>query len=143
MSSLFAEHLRRRILCLDGAMGTSTHALDLDLERDYLGQENCTEILVRTRPDAIQQIHESFLAVGADGVETDTFGANPLVLAEFEGLAGDARALNREAAEIARAACDLHTTADKPRFVIGSIGPGTKLITLGHVDWDTLHASYL
>ncbi|MHC4810488.1 MAG: methionine synthase, partial [Planctomycetota bacterium] len=120
-----------------------THALDLDLERDYLGQENCTEILVRTRPDAIQQIHEAFLAVGADGVETDTFGANPLVLAEFEGLAGDARALNREAAEIARAACDTHSTADKPRFVIGSIGPGTKLITLGHVDWDTLHASYL
>ncbi len=143
MSSLFAEHLRRRILCLDGAMGTSTHALDLDLERDYLGQENCTEILVRTRPDAIQRIHESFLAVGADGVETDTFGANPLVLAEFEGLADDARALNRQAAEIARAACDIHSTADKPRFVIGSIGPGTKLITLGHVDWNTLHASYL
>ncbi len=142
MPSLFAQQLDRRVLCLDGAMGTSIHGLDLDLERDYLGKENCTEILVRTCPDAIQRIHETFLEVGADGVETDTFGANPLVLAEFE-LQDEARALNREAAEIARAACEAHSTGDKPRFVIGSMGPGTKLITLGHVDWDTLHASYL
>jgi len=137
---LFA-HLDRRPLLIDGAMGTSLHAADCDLERDYLGKENCSEILVRTRPDVIQGVHESFLAAGADAVETDTFGANPLVLAEFD-LADQARALNKEAAEIARAACAAHATTDKPRFVLGSMGPGTKLVTLGHTTWDELLASY-
>ncbi|MCC6580859.1 MAG: methionine synthase [Phycisphaeraceae bacterium] len=137
----FADQLRRRVLFFDGAMGTSIHSLDLDLDKDYLGRENCTEVLVLTRPDAIQRIHESFLEVGADVVETDTFGANPIVLAEFD-LADRTRELNRIAAEVARAACDRHTTPDRPRFVAGSIGPGTKLITLGNTDWDTLLASY-
>ena len=135
------RHIARRPLLIDGAMGTSLHACDCDLHRDYLGKENCSEILVRTRPDVIRQIHETFLAAGADAVETDTFGANPLVLAEFD-LADQARALNKEAAEIARAACDAHSTSDKPRFVLGSIGPGTKLVTLGHTTWDELIASY-
>ena len=135
------QHLDHRPLLIDGAMGTSLHESGCDLERDYLSKENCSEILVRTRPDVIQTIHESFLAVGADAVETDTFGANPLVLAEFD-LADDARALNRDAAEIARAACAAHTSADKPRFVLGSMGPGTKLITLGHTTWEELLASY-
>ncbi|MFK7961332.1 MAG: methionine synthase [Phycisphaerales bacterium] len=142
MSSRFIEALERRVLCLDGAMGTTTHELGLDLETDYLGKENCTEVLVQTRPDAVEEIHRRFLLAGADGVETNTFGANPLVLAEFE-MEDQAREVNRLAAEIARAACDSVATPDRPRFVIGSIGPGTKLITLGHVDWETLHASYL
>ncbi len=140
--SLFLQHLAKRVLVFDGAMGTSIHARDdLDLHRDYLGKENCTEVLVLTRPDVIQAIHESFLAVGADAVETDTFGANPVVLAEFE-LQDRAREINRLAAQIARAACDRHSTPDKPRFVVGSIGPGTKLITLGNIDWDAMFASY-
>ena len=139
-SDLF-RHLDRRPLVIDGAMGTSLHSCDCDLHRDYQDKENCSEILVRTRPDVVQRIHESFLAVGADAVETNTFGANPLVLAEFD-LAGDTSALNQEAAEIARAACEAHTTNDKPRFVLGSMGPGTKLITLGHTTWDELLASY-
>jgi 5-methyltetrahydrofolate--homocysteine methyltransferase len=139
--SLFLKALTQRVLFLDGAMGTSIHNCDLDLHRDYLGKENCTEILVQTRPEVIQQIHESFLAVGADAVETDTFGSNPLVLAEFD-IADQAYALSRRAAEVARAACDRHATPDRPRFVIGSIGPGTKLLTLGNTDWDTMLASY-
>jgi 5-methyltetrahydrofolate--homocysteine methyltransferase len=138
----FAKQLERRVLFLDGAMGTSIHEYDLDLDKDYLGKENCTEILVQTRPEVIQEIHESFLAVGADAVETDTFGANKLVFAEFD-LVEQTRELNKIAAEVARAACEQHTTADKPRFVVGSIGPGTKLVTLGNTDWDTMHASYL
>jgi len=130
-----------RVLFLDGAMGTSIHEYDLDLEKDYLNAENCTEILVKTRPDVIQEIHESFLKVGSDAVETDTFGANKLVLAEFD-LQDETYELNKLACEIARKACDNHSTDDKPRFVVGSMGPGTKLITLGNTDWDTMLDSY-
>ncbi len=140
--SRFTDQLQRRVLFLDGAMGTSIHKYDLDLAQDYLDKENCTEVLVKTRPDVIQQIHESFLAVGADAVETDTFGANKLVFAEFD-LVEQTRELNQVAAEVARVACEKYTTKDKPRFVVGSIGPGTKLVTLGNTDWDTMHASYL
>ena len=139
--NLFTEQLAKRVLVFDGAMGTSIHTLDLDLDRDYLGKENCTEILVQTCPDAIQSIHETFLAAGADAVETDTFGANVLVLAEFD-LSDQTYELNKTAAQVARAACQKYTTPDKPRFVIGSMGPGTKLLTLGNTDWDTMLASY-
>ncbi|MGP1310557.1 MAG: methionine synthase, partial [Phycisphaerales bacterium] len=133
--------LAKRVLVLDGAMGTSIHNCDCDLERDYLGKENCTEILVDTRPEVIQGIHESFLKVGADAVETDTFGANKLVFAEFD-LVDETYRLNKKAAEIARAACDAHATKDKPRFVFGSMGPGTKLVSLGNTTWDDMLESY-
>ncbi len=139
--SLFLQHLAKRRLVFDGAMGTATHAVDLDVQKDYWGRENCPEILVKSRPALIQSIHESFLAVGADVVETDTFGGMPHVLAEFE-LADQAFDLCKTAAQLARAACDNHSTSDKPRFVAGSLGPGTKLITLGNIDWDAMFASY-
>jgi 5-methyltetrahydrofolate--homocysteine methyltransferase len=139
--SRFAQLAARRVLVLDGAMGTSIFARDLSVERDYCGCENCTDILVRTRPDVIQEIHESFLLAGADCVETDSFGANKLVLGEFD-LTPETRSLNKMAAEVARAACDKHSTSDKPRFVLGSMGPGTKLITLGNTHWDELFDSY-
>jgi 5-methyltetrahydrofolate--homocysteine methyltransferase len=141
MPSRFATELARRVLIFDGAMGTSIHQKDLDLHADYCGCENCTDLLVATRPDVIQEIHESFLAVGCDVVETDTFGANTLVLAEFE-LSHRTYELNKKAAEVARVACARHTTADKPRFVAGSIGPGTKLITLGNTTWEAMFDSY-
>ncbi|MFI4861322.1 MAG: methionine synthase [Phycisphaerales bacterium JB063] len=138
----FLELLEQRVVFLDGAMGTSIHKLDLDLEKDYLGKENCTEVLVLTRPDAIQQIHADYLAAGADAVETDTFGAMPHVLCEFD-LVDQCREINVKACQLARAACDQYATPENPRFVVGSMGPGTKLISLGQVDWDTLYASYL
>ncbi|MBL8991261.1 MAG: homocysteine S-methyltransferase family protein, partial [Phycisphaerae bacterium] len=141
MPSLFAQHAARRVLILDGAMGTSIFARNLSVERDYCGCENCTDILVKTRPDVIGEIHESFLRVGADAVETDSFGANQLVLAEF-GLQDQTYALNKMAAEVARAACDKFRSADKPRFVLGSMGPGTRLITLGNTTWPDMFASY-
>lgn len=141
MGSRFAEAASQRVLVIDGAMGTSIYERDLSVEHDYCGCENCTDILVKTRPDVIQEIHESFLAVGADCVETDSFGSNPLVLSEF-GLQDQAYTLSKMAAEVARAACDRYATSDKPRFVLGSMGPGTKLITLGNTDWDTMFASY-
>lgn len=140
-ASTLERALATRVLFLDGAMGTSIHACDCDLHRDYLGKENCTEILVRTRPEVIQGIHESFLKVGADAVETDTFGANKLVFAEFD-LVAETYELNKRAAEVARAACDAHSTPDKPRFVFGSMGPGTKLVSLGNTTWDAMLDSY-
>ncbi|MCC7204861.1 MAG: homocysteine S-methyltransferase family protein, partial [Phycisphaeraceae bacterium] len=100
----FVQELDKRVLVFDGAMGTSIHKLDLSVDKDYLGRENCTEILVKTRPELIQAIHESFLAAGSDIVETDTFGANKLVFAEFD-LVDQTYALNKAAAEVARAAC--------------------------------------
>jgi 5-methyltetrahydrofolate--homocysteine methyltransferase len=138
--SLLAD-LQRRLLVLDGAMGTATHALPLSLEHDYCGCENCPEILLATRPEEIGKIHEGFLAVGADGVKTNSFGGARHVLAE-NGLAERSFELNKLAAEVARAACDRHASADKPRYVLGSIGPGTKLITLDQIAWPVMVESY-
>jgi 5-methyltetrahydrofolate--homocysteine methyltransferase len=122
-------------------MGTSIHKHDLSVEKDYCGCENCTDILARTRPDVIQGIHESFLAVGADCVETDSFGSNRLVLGEFD-IADQAFELSKAAASVARAACAKFSTPERPRFVAGSMGPGTKLITLGNTDWEAMKGSY-
>ena len=141
MSSRFLSELSKRVLVFDGAMGTSIFKHNLDVKTDYCGCENCTDILAKTRPDVIQSIHESFLAVGADVVETDSFGANKLVLAEFD-IAERTFELAKAAADVARAACKKHSTADKPRFVAGSMGPGTKLITLGNTDWAAMFDSY-
>jgi len=141
MASRLIETLRKRILVLDGAMGTSIHDYDLDLEEDYLGCENCTDVLVKSRPDVIESIHREFLRAGSDAVETDTFGANRLVLVEFD-LQDQAYELNKRGAEVARAAADAESTSDKPRFVLGSMGPGTKLITLGQTHWDAMLESY-
>ncbi|MEE2973170.1 MAG: homocysteine S-methyltransferase family protein, partial [Planctomycetota bacterium] len=141
-SRLLAE-LDRRVLVIDGAMGTSLQSCPDCRAEDWLGRENCSEILTRSRPDMIQRIHESFLEVGADCIETNTFGANLLVGAEFdEEVVSLTRRLNREGAELARAACEKYATADKPRFVLGSMGPGTKLVSLGHTDWDAMLGSY-
>jgi 5-methyltetrahydrofolate--homocysteine methyltransferase len=141
MAPSLREALKERVLVLDGAMGTSIHAANPDLERDFLGLENCSEILCATRPDIIGRIHESFLAVGCDVVETNTFGANKLVLAEF-GIAERTHELNVAAARIARAAADKFATRQKPRWVLGSMGPGTKLPTLGHTEYAILRDSY-
>ncbi|MFO0983535.1 MAG: methionine synthase [Planctomycetota bacterium] len=140
MNADFLREVDRRVIVLDGAMGTSIHSHNLPLS-EYRGLENCCEILVETRPDVIREIHESFLAVGCDAVETNTFGANQIVLAEF-GIAHLTRDLNARAASIARAATAKHATPERPRFVLGSIGPGTKLPSLGHVAYDVLLASY-
>ena len=137
----FIEQIENHVTLLDGGMGTSVQNMDLDLEKDFWNLENCTEVLVLSRPDAVQQIHEEFLEAGSDAVETDTFGGMTHVLSEFD-LQDRCREINREAVQIARKACDKYTTDDKPRYVVGSIGPGTKLISLGHITWDEMYASY-
>ncbi|GMV26958.1 MAG: 5-methyltetrahydrofolate--homocysteine methyltransferase [Phycisphaerae bacterium] len=141
MASLFLQHLSRRVLVCDGGMGTQIHKVPLSVETDYCGCENCTDILVATRPDVIQKIHEDYLAAGADCVETDSFGSNTLVLGEFD-IAERAFELSKKAGEVARAAADKHSTSDRPRFVLGSMGPGTKLITLGNTNWQAMFESY-
>ena len=141
MPSRFLDALSQRRLVIDGAMGTSLQSCDCSLHEDYLDKENCSEVLVLTRPDVVGGIHESFLEAGADCVETNSFGASTITLGEFE-LEDRTREMNRLAASIAREACDKHSTEEKPRFVLGSIGPGTKLLTLGQVDWEVLLKAY-
>jgi 5-methyltetrahydrofolate--homocysteine methyltransferase len=141
----FLERLHgpdRPVLVFDGATGTSLQQLDLSAA-DFGGPalEGCNENLVFTRPDAVQAVHRQFLEVGADVIETDTFGAASIVLAEY-GLEDQAFAINKRAAELARQVADEYSTAAKPRFVAGSIGPTTKLPTLGHIDFDTMKASF-
>ena len=126
----FLDGLRERVIVLDGGMGTSLQAAGLtaaDFGGDAL--EGCNEVLVRTRPDVVERVHRDFLDVGVQAVQTDTFGGAPWVLDEYR-LGADTEELNRLAAEVARRAADAYATADDPRYVVGSIGPGTRAPTL-------------
>jgi 5-methyltetrahydrofolate--homocysteine methyltransferase len=137
---------RNRVLVVDGGMGTSIQAHAPSAE-DFNGLDGCNEILVRSRPDLVRDVHTSFLAVGCDAVETDTFGGAPWVLDEY-GLGEETERLNQDAAGIARAACDEF----QQRWVLGSIGPGTRSPTLSlgkdpattkdFIDYDTMVAGY-
>jgi len=135
------DAMRDRMLVFDGAMGTQVHNLDLDLDADYLGCENCTDVLSISCPDAVAGIHRSYFEAGADAVTTNSFGGARHVLEEFD-LDGRTFELNEAAARIAREQADAFSTPDRPRFVLGSLGPGTKLMTLGQIDWDTLGNAY-
>ena len=136
----FLSLLKDKIIVLDGAMGTSIQAKNLNPD-DFLGRNGCNEILVFSKTHIIQDIHSSFLEAGCDVIETDTFGASKLVLQEYD-LAEKTYALNKKAAEIAREVASDFSTPSHPRFVSGSIGPGNKLPTLAQIDFDTLAASY-
>ncbi|HKQ50139.1 MAG TPA: methionine synthase [Phycisphaerae bacterium] len=133
--------MSERVVVLDGAMGTSVYAHDLSVEKDYRGCENCPEVINLSRPDVVEAIHESFIKVGVDAVETNTFGGNKIVLAEFK-LEDQTHAINKQAAQIARKVVDRNKKPDRPLFVFGSMGPGTKLPTLGHTTFDVLEDSY-
>ncbi|WNF16452.1 methionine synthase [Microcystis aeruginosa] len=146
MNSPFLDYLngpKHPVLVFDGAMGTSLQSQNLTPE-DFGGAEyeGCNEYLVHTKPSAVAKVHEAFLAVGADVIETDTFGGTSIVLAEYD-LADQAYYLNKSAAELAKACANKYSTPEKPRFVAGSMGPGTKLPTLGHIDFDTLKNAYV
>ncbi len=132
------DALRHHVLLCDGGMGARVQALTLDVERDYWDKENCTEILNLSRPDLIREIHRSYFDAGADMVETNSFGGSPITLEEFQ-LGNRAFEINRIAAELAREAAE--TFADtRTRYVIGSVGPGTKLPSLGNIAYDPLEA---
>ena len=137
----FLDLVAERVVVLDGAMGSALQEIELDLEKDWLGQENMSEVLNFSRPDVIESIHRSFLEIGCDGVETNSFGGNTIVMAEAD-MPDKAYEVSKLAAEIARRACDGFETGERGRYVIGSIGPGTKLVSLGNCTWDEMEASY-
>jgi 5-methyltetrahydrofolate--homocysteine methyltransferase len=140
--SEFLTALAERVLVFDGAFGTWVQ--DRDLGPDDFGGpalEGCNERLVLTRPDLIAEMHAEYLEVGVDAVETATFGAFPLVLSEY-GIAEETFAINEAAARLAREACAQFSTPEKPRFVIGSLGPGTRLPSLGQIPFATLRDDY-
>jgi 5-methyltetrahydrofolate--homocysteine methyltransferase len=138
--STFLKTVKERVVIYDGAMGTNIQKRNPTLD-DYWGKENCSEVLVLSRPDIIREIHADFFAVGCDVVETNTFGGASLVLGEFD-LRDKVREINLKAAQLAREVAQQFSTKDKPRFVAGSMGPTTKLPSLGHIGWDAMVASY-
>ena len=133
------DALRDQVLLCDGAMGSRVQALDLEVERDYWGQENCTEVLNLSRPDLVREIHRGYFEAGADMVETNTFGGSPITLAEF-GLEARTHDINKIAAELAREAAESFADG-RHRWVVGSVGPGTKLPSLGNIAYDPLEAA--
>ncbi|MDJ0693027.1 methionine synthase [Mastigocoleus sp. MO_188.B34] len=146
MAYPFLEHLnspKHPVLVFDGAMGTNLQVQNLTAE-DFGGAEyeGCNEYLVHTKPEAVEKVHRGFLSAGADIIETDTFGGTSIVLAEYD-LADQAYYLNKTAAQLAKRVANEFSTPEKPRFVAGSMGPGTKLPTLGHIDFDTLKTAYI
>ncbi|MCC7438586.1 MAG: homocysteine S-methyltransferase family protein [Armatimonadetes bacterium] len=138
----FLQLLNERVLLFDGATGTSLQTQYLTPE-DFGGHnlEGCNEYLCITNPDAVRKVHYGFLEAGADIIETNSFGSASIVLAEYD-LADRAYELSHRSAQIARACADEYSTPERPRFVAGSIGPTTKLPSLGQIDFDTMAASF-
>ncbi|UFH58724.1 methionine synthase [Sulfurovum mangrovi] len=137
--------LNERILIIDGAMGTQIQDLDIPDEAwiDDKGtqQEGCNELLIDTAPDLIKRIHKRYAMAGADMIKTNTFGTMPWVLDEY-GMGERAYELSKKGAALVKEVCDEYSTEAEPRFVLGSIGPGTKLPSLGHIDYDEMYAGY-
>jgi len=134
----FLQAVQERVVIYDGAMGTSVQARNPSVD-DFWGKEGCNELLVLSRPDIIKDIHAAFFKVGSDIVETDTFGATRVVLAEYD-LQDKVYEINFAAAKLAREIAASFN--GRKRFVAGSIGPTTKLPSLGHITFDNMAASY-
>ena len=138
--SLLRRTLALRTIVADGAMGTMLQAANPSLE-DFQGLEGCNEILNVSRPDIVKAVHREYLDVGVDAIETNTFGANFANLAEYE-IEDRIYELALAGAKLAREVADEYSTEQKPRFVLGSLGPGTKLPTLGHTTYQKLKEAY-
>jgi 5-methyltetrahydrofolate--homocysteine methyltransferase len=136
----FLQTVKERVVVYDGAMGTNIQKRNPTLD-DYWGKENCSEVLVLSRPDIIRDIHADFFRVGCDIVETNTFGGSGIVLGEFD-LRDRVHEINVKAAQLAKEVAQQFSTKDQPRFVAGSMGPTTKLPSLGHISFDAMVASY-
>ena len=132
--------LQTRVVVADGAMGTMLQAREPGLD-DFEGHEGCNEILNVTRPDIVSAVHAEYLAVGVDCIETNTFGANLANLGEY-GIPERIYELARAGAAVARTVANDYSTPDHPRWVLGSVGPGTKLPTLGHAPFASLRDAY-
>ena len=138
--SAFLELLRERILILDGATGTQLQAMHLTPD-DFHGLDGCNEYLNLCNPDVVRRLHAAYLDVGVDGILANSFGANAVVLAEY-GLADQDYAIARRAGELAVETARQYATPERPRFVIGSLGPGTKLPSLGQITFDALYGAF-
>ncbi|MER7013724.1 methionine synthase [Saccharopolyspora sp. NPDC000359] len=137
----FLTALGERVLVADGGMGTALQGFDLTLD-DFANLEGCNEILNVTRPDVVSSIYRGYLEAGSDAIETNTFGANWANLAEYD-IPERIRELAEKGSALAREAADEYSTPERPRFVLGSVGPGTKLPTLGHAPYAKLRDAYL
>ena len=138
--STLRKALGERVVIADGAMGTMLQAANPSLD-DFQGFEGCNEILNVTRPDLVSSVHRQYFDVGVDAVETNTFGANLANLGEY-GIPERIYELAEAGARIAREVADSFSTTDAPRWVLGSLGPGTKLPTLGHATYQELRDAY-
>ncbi len=138
----FLDTLKERIVVFDGAMGTNLQVQNLTLE-DFGGLrfEGCNENLLVTRPDAVENVHRAFLDVGCDVIETNSFNGTPVDFAEYD-IGDKAYEMNVLAAQLAKRVAADYSTKDKPRWVAGSMGPGRKLPTLGHITFADLRAAY-
>ncbi|MEY4971795.1 MAG: hypothetical protein RLZZ404_721, partial [Actinomycetota bacterium] len=139
-SEALIEAVRSRVVVADGAMGTMIQEASPTLE-EFQGHEGCNEILNVTRPDIISSIHAQYLKSGAEAIETNTFGANFANLAEY-GIEDRIEELAYAGAKVAREVADDFITPEKPRWVLGSMGPGTKLPSLGHEKFAVLRDAY-
>jgi 5-methyltetrahydrofolate--homocysteine methyltransferase len=137
---LLRQALATRVVVADGAMGTMLQAANPTLE-DFQNHEGCNEILNVSRPDIVRSVHDEYLTAGVDAIETNTFGANWSNLADY-GIEDRIYELAFAGGKIAREAADSFSTAEKPRFVLGSLGPGTKLPSLGHTTYENLKIAY-
>jgi len=137
---LLRQALALRVVVADGAMGTMLQAANPTLE-DFQNHEGCNEILNVSRPDIVRSVHDEYLSAGVDAIETNTFGANWSNLADY-GIEDRIYELAFAGGKIAREAADSFSTVEKPRFVLGSLGPGTKLPSLGHTTYENLKIAY-
>ena len=139
------ELLTKRILVIDGAMGTQVQELDVPpaawIDEKGVDQEGCNEILNHSAPDIIRRIHKRYAMAGADLIKTNTFGTMPWVLDEYQ-MGDRAYELSKKGAALVKEICEEYSTAEEPRFVLGSIGPGTKLPSLGHIHYDEMYEGY-
>lgn len=136
MSMKLLDRIKKGIFIMDGAMGTQIQNFDVPPSA-WQDKEGCNELLNLTAPDIIRQIHTTYFAAGSDAVETNSFGSSPVTLGEYD-LSAKAREISLAAARIAREAAAAASTPDRPRYVFGSVGPGTKLPTLGQIPYDQL-----
>ena len=138
---LLKQIIKEKVLIIDGAMGTQIQAFNIP-DNAWENLQGCNELLNATAPDIMERIHRQYFAVGADLCKTNTFGALPWVLDDY-GIANRAYELAKKGAQIVKKLADEFTTDDKPRFVLGSLGPGTKLPSLGHITYDESYNGYI
>ncbi|BDY13763.1 5-methyltetrahydrofolate--homocysteine methyltransferase [Hydrogenimonas cancrithermarum] len=134
------ELMEEKILVIDGAMGTQIQSMEIPDEA-WEGKEGCNELLNATAPELIRRIHERYAMSGADLIKTNTFGAMDWVLDEYQ-IGDRAYELSKKGCELVKSVCEQYSTPDKPRFCLGSIGPGTKLPSLKHIEYDEMYAGY-